>query len=60
VIVLAYQHLILPKQGALPQGTERSLWWSVKNAFKMSRWWVRYGAAHQRSVRRRAKAAARS
>ncbi len=42
LVVMAYQHLMLPKQNALPPGTQRTLWWSVKNAWKMARlrWWA--------------------
>lgn len=52
IIVLAYQHLIMPKNGALPRGTERTLWWSVKNAFKISRWWLRFGMRHAKHSKR--------
>jgi hypothetical protein len=41
-LVMAYQHVMIPKQGALPAGTQRTLWISVKNAWKMARlrWWA--------------------
>ena len=52
IIVLAYQHIIMPKNGALPRGTERTLWWSVKNAFKISRLWVRFRVRHAWHARR--------
>ncbi len=43
LVVLAYQHFMLPKQNALPSGTQRTLWLSLKNAWKLAR--LRYWAA---------------
>jgi len=37
VLYLAYNHFITPRQGVVPRELQKSLWWSVKNAWKMGR-----------------------
>lgn len=37
VLYLAYNHFIVPRQGAIPREVQRGLWMSMKNAWKMSR-----------------------
>lgn len=41
VLYLAYNHFITPRQGVVPRELQKSLWWSVKNAWKMGRTGVR-------------------
>lgn len=41
LLYLAYNHMLVPRQGAIPREAQKSLWMSVKNAWKMGRFGVR-------------------
>ncbi len=37
LVGLAYQHVVMPKGALLPPGTQKTLWISLKNFFKIGR-----------------------